>query len=81
MLSQNTVVEGSRNYRREWYEAIEESRGRLGQKYIQPVKIDNVDIKDPLIPDEFKEKVHIFDSTQSDLEIFTRDIIRALRRS
>ena len=81
VLSQNTVVEGSRNYRREWYEAIEESRGRLGQKYIQPVKIDNVDIKDPLIPDEFKEKVHIFDSTQSDLEIFTRDIIRALRRS
>lgn len=81
ILSRNTVVEGSRYYRREWSEAIEESKARLGQKYIVPIRLDDVDLKNSLIPDEFKVKIHVFDHVEAEIEKYTREIIRALRRS
>lgn len=80
ILSKNTIIPGSRFYRKEWTEAIEESKGRLGQQYIVPIKLDDFDISNRLIPEEFKNKIHVIDYYDDDLNNNFKEIIRSIRR-
>lgn len=65
-------------YRYEWERAREFSRYRYGNRkpYFTPIVIDDSDVNDPLIPEEYRD-VHIIkitDSSDSDLQRIIRDI-------
>lgn len=80
ILSRNTIIPGSRFYRKEWTEAIEESKARLGQQYITPVRLDDFDVTNRLIPEEFKKKIHMIKYYEDDLIMSFKEIIRSIRR-
>lgn len=78
IISNHSIENKRRFFRREWKTAIDEAGFRLGMPYITPIRIDNVDVNHALIPDEFKN-VHIIDFNE-ELEDKLKDLIRNLRR-
>ena len=81
ILSQHTIREERRFFRKEWKKALDEAENRYLAPYITPVSIDDVDIKHRLIPPEFRE-VHVLkyqDGTNAKDEL--RELIRNIRRN
>lgn len=79
ILSNHTVQETRRFFRKEWKIAKDEAELRLGMPYITPVAIDNVNIKHHLIPSEFSD-VHVL-KYQDGIEDEFRELIREIRRN
>lgn len=79
ILSNNTVKDEPRFFRKEWKKALDEAGMHLGMPFITPISIDNVDINHRLIPLEFSN-VHVL-KYQDGIEESLRDLIREIRRN
>ena len=79
ILSNHTIQESRRFFRREWKIAKDEAAMRLGLPFIIPVTIDDVDVRHRTIPHEFSN-VHVL-KYQDGIERELRDIIRDIRRN
>ena len=79
ILSQHTIKETRRWFRREWKIAKDEAELRLSIPYITPILIDEVDLRHHLIPSEFNT-VHVL-KYQDGIEDKLKELIRQVRRS
>jgi len=80
VLSNNTTIEESRFFRREWTWALNELECRLSIPYIAPIIIDSVDINDTLIPEQFRN-VHIINYNDENLEQDIKKLVRSIRKN
>lgn len=80
ILSKTVLIKGSRFYRKEWSEALEEAKGRLGQAYITPIMVENINMNENLIPSQFKDNVHVLRYDDNNIREQFQNIIRAIRR-
>lgn len=78
IISNNTLIEERRFFRKEWSLALGEKAFRLNMEFIIPVRIDSFPISSDLLPDEFKE-THFLDFTQSQ-ETFENEVVGLIRK-
>lgn len=80
ILSQNTLTNERRFFKKEWTHSIEELPYRYGTRYICPIVIDNINpFEEDRIPDQFKQ-CHVINSNSSDLTKELETIIRSYRK-
>lgn len=80
ILSQHTLTNERRYFKKEWNLSIEELPYRLGTRYICPVVIDEINpFDEELIPDQFKQ-YHVINSNSSDFDKELEKIIRSYRQ-
>ena len=78
IISQTTMQQERRFFRREWAMAIREMDYRFGMPYFAPIIIDNSDMNSPLIPEPFR-KTHIISCVDEDFETELKKLIRSFR--
>ena len=80
ILSQNTLTNERRYFKKEWTLSIEELPYRYGTRYICPIVIDNINpFEEDRIPDQFKQ-CHVINSNSSYLDKELEKIIRSYRK-
>lgn len=80
ILSQATLKEGRRYFKKEWKQAIEEAEYRLNEPYISPIVIDGIDpFSERGIPVEFTKEAHIIYFRDENFETQVKKIIRSFR--
>lgn len=80
ILSQHTLTDERRYFKKEWTHSLEELPYRLGSRYICPVVIDGINPdKEEGIPDKFKD-AHMLYKDSPDFEKQLKDIIRSYRK-
>ena len=80
ILSQHTLTNGRRYFKKEWTLSLEELSYRFGTRYICPIVIDNINpFEEDRIPDQFKQ-CHVINSNSSDLNKELETIIRSYRK-
>ena len=80
ILSQHTLTNERRYFKKEWTLSIEELPYRYGTRYICPVVIDEINpFDEERIPDQFKQ-CHVINSNSSDFDKELETIIRSYRK-
>lgn len=80
ILSQNTLTNERRYFKKEWTLSTEELPYRYGTRYICPIVIDNINpFEEDSIPDQFKQ-CHVINSNSSYLDKELEKIIRSYRK-
>jgi len=77
ILSKNTLITGSRFFKKEWNWALEENKSFINEKFIYPIIIEKIDINCDALPEEFKDKHYVdfqSDNFENDLKKIVRDI-------
>jgi len=80
ILSPHVLTTSPRFFKGEWTWAIKQSEFRTGVPYIFPIIIDNMDVNNYMIPEEFR-RIHCVKLEDNNLSDVIKKIIRTVRKA
>jgi hypothetical protein len=80
ILSKNVLTNSPRFFKGEWTWAIKQSEFRSGIPFIFPIIIDDLDVNNYIIPDEFR-RLHCVKLDDSNISDIIKKIIRTVRKT
>lgn len=78
VLSKNVLTKQGRYFKKEWSLGVDVAREHFGQRFIFPIIIDDVDIKDELIP-EALSSLHMVNLNSEAFEKTFKKMLRKIR--